>query len=66
MKQTKTRKIVEKLLTVKEALQELRISRATLYRYIEDGLLPSYKLRGTRRFKISDIEKMVRKSFDKK
>ena len=57
---------MEKLITVKEALQALRISRATLYRYIEDGILPSYKLRGSRKFTETDIEKLVQKSLDKK
>ena len=57
---------MEKLITVKEALQALRISRATLYRYIEDGILPSCKIRGSRKFKEKDIEKLVEKSFDKK
>ena len=59
-------KQMEKLLTVKEVLPILGISRVTLWRYIREGLLPSYKLRGSRKFKMSDIEKMLKKSLDEK
>ncbi len=57
---------MENLITVKEALKILGISRITLWRYMREGLLPSYKLRGSRKFKVSDIEEMVNKSLDKK
>ncbi|MBN9439358.1 helix-turn-helix domain-containing protein [Bosea sp. (in: a-proteobacteria)] len=44
------------LLTVREAQDELRISRATLYSLINKGLIRSIKLGRSRRFKRSEIE----------
>lgn len=53
----------EQLMTVKEVCEYLRISRATLYTYIEQDMIPSYRVgkRG-RRFKRGDVEDFVKKN----
>jgi excisionase family DNA binding protein len=47
------------LATVAEARRFLSVSRATVYRMIEEGELPSLKVRGTRRLRWADLEAYV-------
>ncbi|MEM7132175.1 MAG: helix-turn-helix domain-containing protein [Chloroflexota bacterium] len=48
-------------LNVAQATQYLQISRTTLYRLIESGDLPAYRLTGTRqrRFKRGDLDQLM-------
>lgn len=49
------------LLTIQEAMQRLKISRATLYRWARVGRLKTYKLEPrTSRIRREDIEKLER------
>jgi excisionase family DNA binding protein len=43
-------------LTLKEALAYLKTSRSTLYRLVESGQLPRYKVGSTLRFKRADLD----------
>jgi excisionase family DNA binding protein len=55
-------KIIEEHISVKEAAEALKISESTVYRYIEEGHLPAYKMPGSKgRLMImkSDFEKFV-------
>ena len=57
---------MDELLTVSETMEKLKISKATLYRYVAEGVLGSYKIKGNRRFKVKDIEALVERSKDEK
>ncbi len=50
---------MEKFYTVKEVLDMLRISRATLYRHIETGLIKPVKLGKRTLFTESDLNEFV-------
>lgn len=54
--------IQEPWLTVNEVMDKLQISRTTLYRWIRNGVLPSYKLPGSRNiyFLGSEIDAFIR------
>ena len=47
-------------LTIPKTLKYLGVSRATLYRLMEKGVLPYYRITGTRqrRFKQSDLDQL--------
>lgn len=51
--------MVEKLYTVKEVMESLRISRATLYRHIDSGLLKPLKLGGKVLFPESELTRLL-------
>ncbi len=53
---------VSKLLTMKEAAAQLRMSRRTLERHIEAGLLVKYKLGGKCLIDQLDLEKFVKRN----
>ena len=48
--------------TVREAGRALGVSRATIYRLIDDGDLPSYRIRNRTLLKVSDLEALVTRS----
>ncbi len=52
---------MEKLYTVKEATEILKISRATLYRHIKNGLLKPIKLGGKTLFLESELNNFIEK-----
>jgi excisionase family DNA binding protein len=54
--------MAEAWLTVKEAADYLKVSRVTLYRYMADGRLRSYKLGGSggRRFRREDLDAVAK------
>lgn len=54
--------MVEKLYTVKEVLTMLRISRATLYRHIDNRLLKPLKLGGKVLFTESELNKLLQRA----
>jgi len=47
------------LLKAPEAAKELRVSVAWIYRRMNDGTLPSVKIRGVRRIRRADLEKLT-------
>lgn len=49
------------LLTVKEVMATLKISRATIYRHIDAGILTPVKIGGATRFRQSDITALINK-----
>lgn len=49
----------DKLLTVEEAAQMLSVSKMTLYRWDQNGILKKVEIGGKRRYRLSDIEKLV-------
>ncbi len=48
------------LLTMKEAISHLRVSRSTLYRMMWSGQLPGYKVSNTWRFKKDDLNNCIK------
>ena len=42
--------MLEEILTIREACQFLKISKPTMYRYIQDGKVPAVKVGGAWRF----------------
>jgi excisionase family DNA binding protein len=48
-------------MTIAQAISYAKISRATLYRLMDQGVLPFYRVSGTRqrRFKRSDLDKLM-------
>jgi len=52
---------MEKLFTTKEVMEMLKISRATLYRYIEKGWLKPVKLGRKTMFTEEELEKFMNK-----
>lgn len=49
----------EKLLTLKEALEYLRIGRTTLYRFMDDGKIIGHKVGWLWRFYLGDLRSFV-------
>lgn len=49
----------DKLLTVEEAAHMLSVSKMTLYRWDQNGILKKVEIGGKRRYRLSDIEKLV-------
>ncbi len=49
----------DKLLTVEEAAQLLSVSKMTLHRWDKNGILKKVEIGGKRRYRLSDIEKLV-------
>jgi len=58
--------VVEKLYTIKEVLDMLRISRTTLYRHIDNDLLKPLKLGGKVLFTESELNKVLQRAKKKK
>src|SRR5438477_4679756 len=51
----------EPLYTLKEAASEFRVAESTVWRWVDKGLIPAYRLPGRRiRLKKSDVEKAIR------
>ena len=50
---------LEAMLTTEQVLDILRISRRTLYRYIEKGVLRTYKFGRDLRFKKADVKAFI-------
>jgi excisionase family DNA binding protein len=49
----------DKLLTLNEAMEYLRVSRSTLYRLLESGELVGHKVGHTWRFRLQDLRKLT-------
>lgn len=52
-------KTMEKLYSVKQIIELTGYSQATIYRYIDSGILPVIKIRGGLRVRESDLCKMI-------
>lgn len=50
----------ERLLTFRETLVHLRISKSTLYRFMQSGELKGYKVGSTWRFYLSDVQGVIK------
>lgn len=50
----------ERLLTFSETLQHLRISKSTLYRFMDRGDIQGYKVGSTWRFYLEDVRGLVK------
>jgi len=48
-------------LTIKEACKYLDVSEQTIYRWMREGALSYYKIGDSTRFKIEDLDKVIRK-----
>lgn len=56
----KTRRIMkEKLLSVNDIIETLKVSKLTIYRYIKSGKLPAYKVGRDYRIKENDFKKLL-------
>jgi len=55
-------KMKEKLLTINEIIEILKVSKLTIYRYIKAGKLPAYKVGRDYRIKQSEFQKFLEKS----
>lgn len=47
------------LMTIKEVAEYLKVSEATVWRWVKSGKLPSAKIGRTRRVKIEDVIKII-------
>ncbi len=47
------------VMTIQEVLKLLKISRTTLHRLRTEGVIPSYKIGGSVRFKRNEIEEYL-------
>ena len=52
------------LLTVNQVMEALKISRATMYKCIEQGM-PTYRLVGQYRFDMAEIKKWMKRNREK-
>ncbi len=50
----------ERLLTFSETLAHLRISKSTLYRFMQSGELQGYKVGSTWRFYYKDVQGVIK------
>ena len=50
---------MEELLTLEELAKYLKISKHTLYKMLEKGEIPAFKIANQWRFKKSDIDKWI-------
>ena len=57
----------QKWLTVAEAARYLRVSRQTIYNYMDSGLLPFYEFKsgGGRRLRRADLDALLERRGDK-
>lgn len=53
---------MERLLTIRDISEIFQVHRRTVHRWINDNLLKSLKLGGSRRFKESDVLSLIKKS----
>ena len=49
----------DQLLSIDEAAKLLSVSKMTLYRWDQNGILKKVEIGGKRRYRLSDIEKLV-------
>jgi excisionase family DNA binding protein len=54
--------MTDKILTLKEVAEYLKLAEKTAYRLAAEGKLPGFKVGGSWRFKRDDIEKWIEDS----
>ncbi len=47
------------ILTIKEVAEYLKITERTLYRLVQEGKIPAFKVGGSWRFQLSDIKAWI-------
>lgn len=47
------------LYTIPQSAKLLGVSRQTVYRYINEGLIPAVKIGGSRRLRLSDLRSFI-------
>ena len=47
------------ILTIKEVAKYLKVTERTLYRLVQEGKIPAFKVGGSWRFQLSDIEAWI-------
>lgn len=47
------------ILTVKEVADYLQLTERTLYRLVQDGILPGFRVGGSWRFRLRDIDAWI-------
>ncbi|MCK5615456.1 helix-turn-helix domain-containing protein [Candidatus Pacearchaeota archaeon] len=52
---------MEKLITIQQLCDLIQVSRSTVYEWTHIGFIPHYKFPNGVRFRISDIEKWLKK-----
>lgn len=53
----------EKLLTINEITEILKVSKLTIYRYIKAGKLSAYKVGRDYRIRQEDLNKLLRRNY---
>jgi len=59
---TPKQRLTKEVYSNREAMQFLRVSRSTLQRWRNDGILPYRKVNGSIRYTRSDLEKLLEES----
>lgn len=49
----------DKLLTMREAREYLRVGRSTIIRFMDKGMLEGWKVGNTWRFRLSDLKRLM-------
>jgi excisionase family DNA binding protein len=55
---------MKELLTLREAAAFLKVGRSTLYRWCGEGKVPYLELHGHRRFRLEDLEGLLKRPPD--
>lgn len=53
------------ILTLEEVANYLRVTKRTLYRLAQEGVLPAFKLGGTWRFRRDELNQWINENIDK-
>ena len=53
------------ILTLEEVANYLRVTKRTLYRLAQEGVLPAFKLGGTCRFRRDELNQLINENIDK-
>jgi excisionase family DNA binding protein len=66
MKNPKPAPQLVEVMTLDEVAAYLKITSRTIYRMLEEGQIPAFKIRGAWRFRKDEIEKVTRGKFARK
>ena len=51
----------ERYVNIQDVAEFLNVKRSTVYKWIQEGFIPHYKLKGAIRFKLSEIENWMKR-----
>lgn len=51
--------MLEDILTIREVSEHLKVTERTLYRLVQDGQLPAFKVGNSWRFRHADLERWI-------